>query len=49
MSTTDNNVALITLHNKIIDCFNVSCQIKIKIITFKDQTPTWINATFDYM
>ena len=48
MSKTDNNDALITLHNKILDCYNISCPIKTKIVSFKDETKPWINATIKH-
>ena len=48
MSKTDVNDALITLHNKILDCYNVSCPIKTKTVSVKDQTKPWINATIKH-
>ena len=45
MSKTDNNDASITLQNKILDCYNVSCPIRTKIFSFEDQTKLRINAT----
>ena len=44
MSKTDNNEALITLLNKIIDCCKVRCRIQTKQFFFKDQTKPWIFA-----
>ena len=48
MSKTDNNDAIITMHNKIIDCCNVSCPIETITVSFKDQTKSWINATIKH-
>ena len=45
MSKIDVNDAILTLHNKIPVCYNVSYPIKTKTVSFKEQTKPWINAT----
>ena len=48
MSKIDVNDVIITLHNKILDCYNASCPINTKTVLFKDQTKSLINATIKH-
>ena len=48
MSKTYVNDAIIILHNKILDCYNLSCPIKTKTVSVEDQTKHWLNATIKH-
>ena len=45
MIKTDNSDALINLHNKNLECYNLSCQIESTKYTVNHQTKLWVNAT----